>query len=64
MLEEKMSFGGCPECGHENHWLIPEDALNKLGWVTTEKDPDVPEFTNSETCPEWEEACTKKRITV
>lgn len=64
MFEEKMSFGECPCCGLELHWAIPEDALNKMGWVTHEKDPGVPKHTSEEICPEWEESCAKKKITV
>ena len=34
MLEEMLSFGKCPDCGHKNHWLIPEDDLNEMGYVS------------------------------
>jgi len=64
MFEEKLSLASCPDCDHENHWLIPEDELNKMGWVTHEKDPRVPIFTSEETCKSWEEACAKKKVTV
>ena len=64
MFDEKLSLAECPDCGHSNHWLIPEDVLNSFGWVSSEKDSRVPAFTNKETCQTWEEACGKKRITV
>lgn len=64
MFEEKLSFAECPECGHENHWLIPEDELNKMGYVSHERDSRVPRATNSETCTSWEEACAKKKVIV
>ena len=64
MFEENLSLASCPACDHENHWLIPEDELNKMGWVSHERDPRVPIATTQETCPTWEEACAKKRITI
>jgi Zn ribbon nucleic-acid-binding protein len=64
MLEDGLSFGECPCCGHQNHWAIPEDELNQMGWVSQEKDKEVPEHTNSEICPDFAEACKKKKITV
>lgn len=64
LMEENMSRGECPECGHDNHFLIPEDVLNKMGWVTHEKDPKVSEHTTEETCPQWQQSCRKKKISV
>ena len=64
MYEEKLSYGACPCCNHENHWAIPEDVLNIMGWVTHEKDPEVPVATNAESCPEFQEACKKKKTTI
>ena len=64
MLEDNLSFGACPCCGHENHWAIPEDKLNQMGWVSQKQDPEVPAQTNSETCPQFAEASKKKKITV
>ncbi len=64
MFEEKMSFGACPDCGHENHWLIPESDLNKLGWLTSEEDDKVPIQTNADLCSQWAEACIKKKVSV
>ena len=61
MLEEGLSYGACPNCGHENHWLIPEDSLNELGWVTFKKDPRVKQHTIAADCPEYGEACAKKK---
>jgi len=37
MMMERLSFGACPECNHENHWLVPEDFLNQIGWVSHEE---------------------------
>lgn len=64
MYEEGLSFGGCPCCGHQNYWGIPEDVLNTMGWVSYEKDPEVPQHTNEEICPKFQESCQKKKITV
>lgn len=61
MMQEKMSYAPCPECGHENHWLIPEDHLNKMGWVTGHKDPRVKINTTHEDCPQFQEACGKRK---
>jgi hypothetical protein len=63
MFEENLSWGACPCCGHENHFGIPEDQLNQMGWVTSHKDPKVLEATDEKTCPQWQQACSKKRIT-
>lgn len=63
MFKELMSFGSCPYCDHENHFLIPEDDLNQMGWVTYEKDKRVPRNPTSKDCPEFQEACTKKKTT-
>ena len=64
MYEEGLSFGECPNCKHMNHFAIPEDVLNIYGWVTHEKDPRVPVQTTEETCPKFEEACLKKKVTM
>ncbi len=63
MLEEGLTKGKCPHCDHENHFLIPEEELNQMGYVSREEDERVPETTNAETCPEFQEACLKKKIT-
>lgn len=63
MFTELLSFGACPCCHHENHWLIPEDDLTQMGWVTYEKDDRVPRHTSQADCPEFAEACIKKRVT-
>jgi len=62
IYDESLSYAACPDCGHESHWLVPEDELNRLGWVSSEKDKRVPIATNEKTCPKWMEACSKKRI--
>lgn len=61
MFKERLSFGACPNCAHENHWLIPEDELNQMGWVSAEKDDRVKLNTKKEDCPEFQEACAKKK---
>ena len=63
MLEENLTKGTCPHCNHTNHFLIPEEELNQMGYVSREEDERVPETTNAETCPEFQEACLKKKIT-
>lgn len=62
MLEENLSAGDCPRCGHHNHWLIPEEVLNIMGYVTHERDPKVAAVTNAEICSTFEEACPKKKV--
>lgn len=64
MYEQKLSYGKCPNCRHENHWLIPEAELNRLGWVSSEQDSKVPKFANAEICPKWEQACSKRKCSV
>lgn len=62
MLRELMSYGACPECNHENHWLIPEDDLNQMGWITADKDTRVKRNTTVADCDRYEEACIKKKV--
>ncbi len=64
MLEEKLSYGECPHCQHKNHFLIPEEELNQQGYVSRDEDDRVPETTNEESCPEFQQACLKKKVTV
>jgi len=64
IFEENLSMGKCPHCDHVSHWVMPEEELNKFGWVSSEKDPRVPKFADAESCPKWEQACSKKKITV
>lgn len=64
MFQEKLTFGACPECGHENHWGIPEDDLNQMGWVTSERDPRIPRSIADMNCPEFHEACLKKKVVI
>lgn len=63
MFNEELSVGNCPHCAHENHWLIPEDDLVQMGWITHKKDPRVKDHTESEDCEEFSEACAKKKTT-
>lgn len=64
MLVEMLSHGECPHCGHTNHWLIPEDELNQMGYVSHKEDERVKHATTIEDCPKWQESCAKKKITV
>jgi hypothetical protein len=64
MFNELLSHGECPGCGHENHWLIPEDELNRMGWMTHEQDERVPRMTDVTTCVKWQEACKKKKVNI
>lgn len=62
VFEDKLSFGACPHCGHEEHWAVPEEALNQLGYVTADHDRNVPRQATEETCPEFKEACMKRKL--
>jgi len=64
MLEEGLTYGECPHCKHSNHWLVDEESLNQMSYVSSEEDDRVPQYTNSEVCPEFQEACLKKKITI
>ena len=64
MIDEGLSKGKCPNCDHENHWLIPEENLNQMGYVSKDEDGRVPEYTDEESCPTFQEACLKKKVTV
>lgn len=64
IFEEKLSYGACPNCNSFNHWLIPEIELNKIGWVSHEEDRRISQFTNSESCSKYAQACKKKKIIV
>lgn len=62
MFKDGLSLGECAECGHQNHWLIPEDILNTMGWVTSDVDPRVKAHTTKDDCPTFQEACNKKKV--
>ena len=64
MFDEKLSYGECPHCQHKNHFLIPEENLNIMGYVSKDEDERVPEYTNEENCPLWQESCLKKKVTI
>ena len=64
MFAEKLSYGACPHCHHYNHWLVPEDELNKRGFVSNEEDPRIERMTTKKDCERWQEACKKKKINV
>jgi hypothetical protein len=63
MLEEDLTAGECPYCQHKNHWLVPEEALNQMSYVSKEEDDRVPETTDEKSCPEFQQACLKKKCT-
>jgi hypothetical protein len=63
MLEEDLTIGECPHCQHKNHWLVPEEELNQMGYVSKDEDDRVPEQTDINSCPEFQEACLKKKVT-
>lgn len=64
MLEESLTKGVCPKCDHENHWLVPEEELNQMGYVSHDEDERVPKTTDQKSCPEFQQACLKKKVTV
>jgi hypothetical protein len=64
MFNELLTLGACPNCCHENHWLVPEDDLSQMGWVTPDKDKRVPKHTDKHSCPTYQEACSKKKTAV
>lgn len=64
MVKEDLSFGACPECGHKNHWLVPEEDLNRFNFVSYEADPRVKRMTTAADCPRWQEACAKKKVSI
>lgn len=64
MLKEDLSYGECPYCGHKNHWLVPEEDMNRFGFVSYEEDPRVKRTTTAEDCPKWQEACSKKKVNI
>ncbi len=64
MFSEKLSYGACPSCSHETHWLVPEVDLNQMGFVSNEVDPRVKQFTTAEDCEKWNESCAKKKVSV
>ncbi len=64
MLNEELSLGACPACHHENHWLIPEDDLGVMGWVSSRKDERVKKHTDAKSCPPFQESCSKKKVTM
>lgn len=61
---ENLSYGQCPKCEHWNHWLVPEDDLNQMGWVTHDKDDRVPRMTTKADCETWMESCRKKKVII
>lgn len=64
MASEKLSYGACPKCKHETHWLVPEVDLNKMGFISHQIDKRVKQFTTEADCNKWQEACIKKKVTV
>ena len=64
MYEAKLSYGACPNCQHEQHWSIPEDELNQMGWVSAHRDSRVKAHTTAEDCEVYQEACIKKKVSM
>lgn len=64
MFDEALSLAPCPYCDHMNHWGVPENDLNQLGWVSHLKDPRVKQNTTVKDCKEFAEACKKKKINI
>lgn len=64
MLKEDLSFGACPNCGHENHWLVPEEDMNRAGIVSYQNDPRVKRMTTIDDCRRFQEACAKKKVNI
>ena len=63
MFAEQLTLANCPNCLHTNHWLIPEDDLNQMGWVSSLEDKRVKPNTSKYDCSEYQEACAKKKVT-
>jgi hypothetical protein len=63
MFKEGMSHASCPFCAHDTYFLIPEDDLNIMGWVSSEKDTRVVANPTILDCPEFQESCKKKKTT-
>jgi hypothetical protein len=61
MFKLDLSYGACPHCGHEDHWLIPPDELAILDWVVEDKDPRVKRHTTARDCKRYAEACAKRK---
>jgi phage FluMu protein Com len=64
IFREGLSKGECPKCQHVNHWLVPEEELNQMGHVSHEEDERVERMTTADTCPRFQQACKKKKVTV
>ncbi len=61
MFIEELTLAVCPFCKHKTHWLIPEDDLNQMGWVSHEQDKRVKKHTTIKDCEIFQEACSKKK---
>ena len=64
MAKELLTYGPCPNCSHENHWLVPEEDLNRMGIVTHKLDDRVKRTTTAADCAKWQQACGKKKINI
>lgn len=64
MAKEDLSYGACPNCGHLNHWLVPEEDLNRFGIVSHQLDPRVKRTTTAQDCKRFQEACGKKKVNI
>jgi hypothetical protein len=61
MFKLGLSFGECPHCQHEDHWLIPPDELAILGWTVEDEDSRVKRNVSADDCPRYAQACPKKK---
>ena len=62
---DQGDYWECPTCKHQNHWAVPEDVLNQMGWVTHENDDRViSERVEEKDCNQFAEACKKKKVVV
>lgn len=63
IFKEELSLGKCPCCDHQNHWLVPEDDLAQMGWVSSSVDSRVKRQTDDKICEKYAESCSKKKTT-
>lgn len=62
LLDEPLDEAPCPNCGHMSHWAIPEDELNQRGIYTYENDPRVKKHTTAVDCVQYQQACSKSKL--
>lgn len=64
MFKEDMTMAECPHCKHKTHWLIPEEELNVMGFISADQDPRIHRHTSQDSCKLYAEACIKKKTTM